>query len=94
MPSLTLKNVPESLMDRLRDAAEVERRSMSQEALYLIEEGLRRRIAEPGSGLKPHVAAQVAAWERLAGQWKSDQPVADEVKDILAARSAGRRVDL
>lgn len=93
MSSLTLKNVPDKLMDLLREAAEVERRSLSQEALYLIEEGLQRRLGD-GTPLKPHVALQVAAWERIAGRWRSEKPIAGEVKVVLDARTHGRRVDL
>ena len=94
MASLTLKNVPESLIDLLRKTALTERRSATQEALFLIEEGLRKRLGEPFSISKAHVAAQIAAWERLAGRWSSDKTVEEEVKGILAARTPGRPVDL
>ena len=40
MPSLTLKNIPEELMDRLREVAERERRSITQQALYILEKSL------------------------------------------------------
>ncbi len=94
MASLTLRNVPESLIELLRKTALTERRSINQEALSLIEEGLRKRLAEPFPVSKPHVAAQIAAWERLAGRWSSDKTVSEEVKAILAARTPGRPVDL
>jgi plasmid stability protein len=40
MPSVTLKDVPEELLARLRAAAARERRSLNQQALLLIEGGL------------------------------------------------------
>jgi hypothetical protein len=92
--SLTLKNVPESLIELLRKAALAERRSDNQEALFLIEEGLRKRLGEPLPVSKPHVAAQIEAWEQLAGRWSSEKTVAEEVKGILDARTPGRPVDL
>ena len=94
MPTLTLKNVPESLLELLRKIALAERRSASQEALFLIEEGLRKRVGEALPIAKLHGAAQTAAWEQLAGRWRSDQTAADEVKAIVGARTPGRPVDL
>jgi hypothetical protein len=41
MPSLTLKGIPEDLMERLRRKAESERRSINQQAIQLLDEALR-----------------------------------------------------
>jgi plasmid stability protein len=48
MPSLTLKNVPEDLHQRLKEQAERHRRSMNQEAIWILEQALSptRRDAE------------------------------------------------
>ena len=43
MPSLTLKNIPNELMDELREAAEQERRSITQQVLYMLEQATARR---------------------------------------------------
>lgn len=91
MPSLTLKNVPEPLLHALRAAAERDRRSVTQEIIHLLERALDGR-AEPRP--TPDVAAQVAAWRALAGQWQSDEDRATEAKRIARRRSAGRDVDL
>ena len=40
MPSLTLKGIPDDLMDRLRGQADAERRSLNQEAIRLLERAL------------------------------------------------------
>ena len=40
MTSLTLKDVPEEVMTRLRQRAEWERRSLNQQAIRLLEEAL------------------------------------------------------
>ena len=40
MPSLTIKNIPDELLDRLREVAERERRSITQQVLYMLEEAL------------------------------------------------------
>jgi antitoxin FitA len=42
MPTLTIKNVPEALYQRLKESAKRERRSMNSEALLCLELALRR----------------------------------------------------
>jgi hypothetical protein len=42
MPAITLKGIPEDLMERLRTLADEERRSLNQQAILLLE----RAIAE------------------------------------------------
>lgn len=89
MRSLTLKDVPDALLERLRLLAAAERRSLLQQALVLIEEGVARHEEAPVRAQR-----QVDAWRRMAGQWASDQDVDSEVRDLLAARTPGRDVDL
>ena len=45
MASLTLKGIPEELLEELRASAEEERRSLNQQAIYILEQTLllRRR---------------------------------------------------
>ena len=47
MPSLTLKNIPDELMDELREVAEQERRSITQQVLYMLEQALAARRSAP-----------------------------------------------
>jgi plasmid stability protein len=37
MPALTIKNIPDELYDRLKEAAHVHRRSLNSEILYCVE---------------------------------------------------------
>ena len=43
MPAITIKGIPEDLLEKLRALAEKERRSMNQQAIYLLEEALKER---------------------------------------------------
>lgn len=92
MPSLTLKNVPEPLLDKLRDRASSDRRSLNQEVLYLLEEALWRSPRD--ASIEEEIRAQVEVWSRLAGRWKSDLPVDEEIAQILGSRTGGRQIDL
>lgn len=89
MSSITLKDVPEELLMRLRREAARERRSLNQEALVLIEGGLDARESEGERAQR-----QVQAWRALAGCWVSDRELEAEVADVYAARTPGRDVDL
>ncbi len=43
MPTMTLKNIPEPLYERLKQAAAMHRRSLNSEILYCLEESLAPR---------------------------------------------------
>jgi plasmid stability protein len=96
MSSLTLKDLPDDLLERLRERARQERRSLNREAIVLLEQALApdagavsARIAEAER------AAQLVAWERLAGRWPGGDAALDAlVSDIYDARTEGREVDL
>jgi plasmid stability protein len=89
--SLTLKNLPDDLLQALRKAADRDRRSLTQEIIHLLEVALR-------GGERPAVRttaeAQVAAWRKLAGAWESDVDATSEAERIIERRTAGREVDL
>jgi len=89
VPSITLKDVPEALLLRLRAAAAHERRSLNQQALVLLEGGL---VASETAEERAH--RQVQAWRALAGAWVSDREFDAEIAEVYAARTPGRDVDL
>ncbi len=57
MPALTIKNIPDDLYDRLKEAARVHRRSLNSEILYCVE-----RMLEP---YKIDVSEQLATARKL-----------------------------
>lgn len=91
MSSITIKNIPEQLLARVRERANAEHRSLNREFLYLVETALQGEQA--GAVVREQVAQQVAAWSDLAGTWASDDAAA-ETAAIYAARSQGRDVAL
>jgi plasmid stability protein len=85
MPTLTIRDVPAAVLDRLRRRAAEERRSLNQEAIHLLDWALRAEALSP--------SAQAEAWMRL-GRWRSRSSAKQEIAEIYAARSRGRRVRL
>ena len=79
MPALTIKNIPDDLYDRLKEAARTHRRSMNSEILYCVE-----RVLVPYKvDASEHLAMARKIREKTAGYTLSD-----EVLD--SAKNAGR----
>jgi hypothetical protein len=92
MASLTLKNLPEPLLRDLRKAADKDRRSLTQQIIYLLERSLREPAGMVASAPVDH-AAQLAAWRKLAGKWESDVERTREAEAPMKRRTAGRGVE-
>lgn len=100
MASLTLKNLPDQLLGRLRERASQDRRSLNQELIFLLDHAL----ADSGSPMSQSVAPggvptfaaerQIRAWSSLAGRWDSDLSAEEEIESILRRRTRGREVEL
>lgn len=94
MASITVKNIPEYLLDRVRKLAAKDHRSLNKEFLHLIELALRGERVSSADRVREQVKAQTDAWTALAGRWQSDLDKVAETEAIYAARSTGRPVDL
>lgn len=93
MTSLTLKDIPDDLLELLREAARKDRRSMSQEIFHLLDIALNEQT--PGSSTRALDAArQLAAWRALAGKWVSDVDERTEARRIMKRRTRGRKVTM
>ncbi len=91
MASLTIPHLPDHLLGRLRDRAAEDHRSLDQELIHLLEWALStHRSTKPA---EDEAEAQYQAWCRL-GVWESDQPVDEEIHEILSRRTRGRSVEL
>ena len=93
MASITIKNIPDSLLSQLRERAATEKRSMNKEIIRLLDPSLSVDRAHTLEHRRTLAQAQTQAWGRLAGRWVSDVPVEDEIAHIYAARSGGRELE-
>lgn len=101
MVSLTIRNIPEEILKRIRIFAVRERRSLNSEMLIMIENGLAGRIAletgtpMPGDAVISSplsLAARETMWRDFAGQWKDDRTMQEIILDTYAMRSAGGKL--
>ena len=79
MPSLTVKNIPDSLYTRLKEAAQAHHRSMNSEILYCVE----RTIGTHKISASEYIAVARTLRAKTAGT-----PLTDS--DIFAAKNEGR----
>ena len=79
MPALTIKNIPDDLYDRLKEAARTHRRSLNSEILYCVE-----RVLVPNKvDASEHLAMARKIREKTAGYTLSDE-------FLDSAKNAGR----
>ena len=95
MANLTLRSIPDNVLDQLRALAVAERRSLNGEILVLIESGLERGATETRKvGPTVDAVAQVRLWENICGRWKDEREWKTIADDIVSHRTAGRKVSL
>lgn len=79
MPSLTIKNIPEDLYERIKRSAEAHRRSMNSEIISSLEQALLCKAVEPDAFLE-----KVDSLRRRIAL----PPLTEEI--LRAAKSEGR----
>jgi plasmid stability protein len=95
MSTLTIKKIPDSLLSELKKKAGASRRSLTQEVLARLEASLQHHEAGPSSKASYSEAEhQAEAWTSIAGKWKSDLTVQEEIGQLYRARTRGRKVRL
>jgi plasmid stability protein len=93
--SITVRNIPDELLDRLRTLSIIEKRSLNNEILIVLEKGL-AKDSEYKTNFKNHLSmeTQIKIWQNLSGQWKDNRSTDEIIRDIIDGRSEGRSVDL
>lgn len=94
MPSLTVRDIPEELMERLRRAAAEERRSVNSQALYWLEWAARHWMSlEERTGLVERIRASREATFRRHGMGGDSAKLIRKIRDASTKgllRRAGR----
>ena len=69
MPALTIKNIPDELYDRLKEAARAHRRSLNSEILYCVE----RTLVPYKTDVSTHLAIARKLREKTAAYNLTDE---------------------
>ena len=96
MASLTLRDIPGEMLDKIRLLSERERRSLNKQFLVIVEDGLKSHTAalEHRRDSGPTASLQVSLWRDIAGKWQDERATDEIITDIRRHRTVGRDVRL
>lgn len=95
MTSVTVRNIPDDVMEKVRILSASERRSVNNEILVLLEAGLVARMTDcHASGKILSKTMQVEIWDQLCGAWDDPRSAREITEDIQEQRTLGRPVVL
>ncbi len=95
--AITLKSIPDEMMESFRSIAKENHRSVSGEIMYRLKKSLAAdaEVAHITEGCVREDAGIIAdEWEKIGGGWISDSSIEDEIAEIYSVRSLGRDEDL
>jgi plasmid stability protein len=95
MANITVRNIPEALLQKLRTLSTLSKRSLNNEILMVLEKGIVEE-SESRAHAKEHLLkdTQIKIWQNLCGRWKDSRSTADIISDIIGSRSQGREINL
>jgi len=95
MANLTVRNIPDELLNKIRLLSIIEKRSVNSEILMVLEKGVSKE-SDSVQYVKNQLSndTQIKLWQNLCGRWKDSRSTAEITSDILGSRSQGRTVDL
>ena len=93
MTNLTVRNIPDNLITKIKTLSKIDRRSINSEILVILEKGLSNIITKKNKN-KISKETQVAIWEELCGKWEDSRTTKKIIDDIVSSRTLGRKVEL
>jgi len=95
MANITIRNIPDSILEKIRTLSTIEKRSINNELLLIIEAGLNEESERKtkNENIIPK-ESQIRIWEKLMGKWEDDRSAKEIIEDIYAHRTPGRNIDL
>jgi len=93
MASITLRDVPEDVLQMLGDAALRNQRSPEEEAVDMLKANLGSPCSTGTLRTPEQIEARIAMWRRIAAMCEPSVDFETEVAMIYAARRRGREVD-
>lgn len=93
--NITLRNIPDDVIDKVRTLSTVEKRSLNNELLILLEKAVDAEF-ENRLDKKDFISksTQVDIWRSLSGKWKDDRKTEKIIEEIYSTRSMGRDLKL
>jgi plasmid stability protein len=95
MASITVRNIPDEVLKRLKALSSIDRRSLNNEILIILERGTFTEY-EAKLGMQKAISksTQLEIWKAISGKWEDDRSSKDIIDDIYSHRTTGRDVKL
>jgi len=92
--AITLKSIPDEMMETFREIAAENHRSVSGEIMYRLKKSLADTPRREDMRLREEAGIVADEWDKIGGNWVSDSSIEDEIAEIYSMRSMGRNDDL
>jgi plasmid stability protein len=95
MASITVRNIPDEVLEKIRALSTIERRSINNEILLILERGTYSEYEERLHRRKYlSKSTQLEIWKGLLGSWQDNRTAREIIDDIYSNRTGGRDVEL
>jgi len=93
--NITIRNIPDDVIDKIKTISKMEKRSLNNEILLVLERGIEDEI-KISFNIKRNISrdSQIEIWKKLSKQWKDDRTTEEIIDDIYNSRTLGREVEL
>lgn len=95
MANITIRNIPDEIFEQIKKLSSVEKRSINNELLVIIEKGTQAEIDHLNQS-KHQIpkSIQMNLWENLSGTWEDERTTEEIITEIYNSRTQGREIDL
>lgn len=95
MASITVRNIPDEIFEKIKTLSSIDRRSLNNEILVILERGTFTEYEEKMQKRKYlSKSTQIEIWQRLLGTWEDTRSTKDIIEDIYSHRTTGREINL
>ena len=95
MANITIRNIPDGTLKRIKTLSSIEKRSPNSEILMILERGASNEFEEKlQTRTKISKETQIDIWKNLLGKWTDKRSTEEIIKDIYSHRTTGRDVKL
>lgn len=96
MANITVRNIPEDIFSRIKKLSTLERRSINNEILVVLESGLAYETSNIHKTSKATIPKdlQLKIWDNISGKWEDERTTEQIKSDIAGSRTLGRDINL
>ena len=94
MASITVRNIPDSILRKIKALSQIERRSINNEIITILEKGLKDQTDYQNSSHVLSKEGQIDIWNSISGKWEDKRKTKEIVTEIYSNRTMGRDISL